>query len=55
MRRALESEPETNLRGRLALVRAFIRWLGTNGFTDLTGDEQERVKKFFAAANKALA
>jgi hypothetical protein len=37
------------------LVRAFIRWLGTNSFTDLTSDEQEGVQKFFIAANKALA
>lgn len=40
---------------KLQLARAFMTWLGENGFKSLTSDEQEAVKKFFTTANKALA
>lgn len=40
---------------KLKLARAFMHWLGENGFEGLTSDEQEAVKKFFAAISKALA
>lgn len=39
---------------KFKLTRAFMSWLGEHGFDGLTTDEQEAVKKFFAAANKAL-
>lgn len=40
---------------KLKLAHAFMTWLGENGFKGLTADEQEAVKKFFTATNKALA
>lgn len=36
------------------LARAFLSWLGKNGFEGLTDDEQAAVRNFFTAANKAL-
>jgi ABC-type cobalamin/Fe3+-siderophores transport system ATPase subunit len=36
------------------LVRAFVRWLTTHDFADLTADEQAGVTKLVAAVNKAL-
>lgn len=36
------------------LSRAFMSWLGENGFEGLSADEQAAVKGFFTAANKAL-
>lgn len=40
---------------KLKLARAFMTWLGENGFKGLTVDEQEAVNRFFATANKALS
>lgn len=40
---------------KLKLARAFMTWLGENGFKGLTADEQTAVKKFFTTTNKALA
>lgn len=40
---------------KLKLARAFMSWLGEHGFDGLTADEQDVIKQFFAAANKALA
>jgi len=40
---------------KLKLARAFMTWLGENGFEGLTTDEQEAVNKFFTTINKALA
>lgn len=40
---------------KFKLARAFLSWLGEHGFEGLTEGEQEAVKKFFAAVNKALA
>ena len=37
------------------LARAFLSWLGANGFEALTEAEQKAVRDFFMAANKALA
>lgn len=39
---------------KLKLARAFMTWLGENGFKGLTTDEQEAVTKFFVTVNKAL-
>ncbi|WP_448060587.1 AAA family ATPase [Cellulomonas hominis] len=36
------------------LARAFLSWLGANGFEALTEDEQKGARDFFTAANKAL-
>lgn len=40
---------------KLKLARAFMSWLGAHGFDGLTADEQQAVRKFFTATNKALA
>lgn len=40
---------------KLKLARAFMTWLGENGFKGLAADEQEAVNKFFTTINKALA
>lgn len=40
---------------KLKLARAFMSWLGEHGFDGLTAGEQEAVRKFFTATNKALA
>lgn len=40
---------------KLKLARAFMSWLGEHGFDGLTDAEQDAVKRFFTAANKALS
>jgi len=40
---------------KLKLVRAFMTWLGENGFEGLADGEQVAVKEFFTIINKALA
>lgn len=39
---------------KLKLARAFLTWLGENGFEALSAAEQDSVKGFFTAVNKAL-